>query len=469
MTEIAVDFRGAGAGTAELTWGQLQVWLAARETGRTMNLVMTMPLPEDTPVAELVAALRFVLGAHPALRTRLRFTDGPSGPGHPWQVVAGSGRVPLRIVDIDPDDDPAAVAEQLRSRYELTRFDYENEFPVRMGVVRQSGMLRVMVVGYSHVMIDGAGLVALIRELEHLDRATGRVSVPTCELDPLELARVQYGPSGRRQTARCLRHWEAQLDRLPAWRNDRPAVPQEPRFRELVAYSPAMELGLRAISARTQAPGTSVLLAAYAVAVARVFGRNPSVAQIVANNRFRPGFADAVLQIAQPALCVVDAEAATFDEVVTRAVNATTTASFFAYYDPVERDRLLEKIEGRLGRPLDISWHLNDRRTVLPAHEGTHAPRWADAKAALRAAVPRTKLYWERAQPTFDGNLFIQVDSRPTMTSREALDEGLPAVYLEVWTDTRHFALDQIEALVGELEAIVVAAAFDPKTPTGVG
>ncbi|HEX4705252.1 MAG TPA: hypothetical protein VH352_24205, partial [Pseudonocardiaceae bacterium] len=270
-------------------------------------------------------------------------------------------------------------------------------------------------------------------------------------------------------TARCLRYWETQIERLPSWRNDTPAEPHEPRYRELVVYSPALELGLRAIEARTNTPSTYVLLAAYSVAVARVMRRNPNVVQIATNNRFRPGFADAVLPVSQTAICVIDAAAATFDMVVTRATTAATNATYFGYYDPVERDKLLDTIAEQRGRPLDIGWHVNDRRTVLPPADSGTTSTGVAAQAALRDALPRTKLYWDRAEPTFDGNLFIQVDSRPFVTSRESLGDGLPAVYLEVWTDTQHFALDQIEALVREMEAVVTAAAFDGNVPTGVG
>jgi hypothetical protein len=471
VSEIPVDFRGDGAGTAELTWGQLQIWRTACQTGRTMNIVTPVPLPEGTHLADMVALLRFILSRHPALRTRLRFAGGPSGSAHPWQVVAESGEVPLQIADIG-DGDPSAAAEELRSRYELTRFDYENEFPVRMGIVRQSGVLRVMVVGFSHVMVDGAALAALTRDTEHLDRATGGAMPGARGLDPLDLARVQSGPAGRRQTGRCMRYWEAQLGRLTSWRNDRPVDPREPRFRELAVDSPAMGIGLRAIEARARTSSSYVLLAAYAVAVARVLGRNPSVAQIAVSNRFRPGFADAVLQLSQPGICVVDAAAATFDEVVGRAMTAATTASFFGYYHPVERDRLLDRVADAMSRPVDISWHLNDRRTLLGAQDSGGAPTGREAETALRDALPRTRLYWDRAQPTFDGSLFMQVDAGrgPTISSRRAtLDDGLPAVRMEVWTDTHQFALDQVETLVREMEAVVVEAAFDAKVPTGVG
>jgi hypothetical protein len=129
----------------------------------------------------------------------------------------------------------------------------------------------------------------------------------------------------------------------------------------------------------------------------------------------------------------------------------------------VERDRLVEKVAQQQGRPLDISWHLNDRRALADSREETSMVTGPGLAAALRDALPRTKLYWDRGQPIFDGSLFIQVDSRPepTIPGRMDLDVGLPAVYLEVWTDTRCFALEQIEAIVRAMETAVVEAAFD--------
>jgi hypothetical protein len=457
LSEIRVGFHGEGAGAGELTWGQMGIWRTTQRTGRTMNIVVTMPLPEGTPLAEMAGVLRFAVSRHPALRTRLRFADGPSGDRHPRQVIAGSGEVPLHIADIGDGDDPAAAAEELRSRFELTRFDYENEFPVRMGVIRRAGELAYLVLGYSHVMVDGAGLGALFQDLEHLDRVTGEAAVPPGGLSPLELARSQDSPAGRRQSERSVRYWAAQLGRLPAWRLSEPACPREPRFWELVAYSPAMELAMRAVAARTGADTTYVLLAAYSVAVARVFGRNPAVAQIVVSNRFRPGLADLVSQVSQHGICVVDAAGAAFDEVVARAQKAATNGSFYGYYDPVECDRLLDEIAARRGQPLDISWCLNDRRGKFGSDGGDGD---VPTEAEVARVLPRTRLYWDRKQAMFDGALFLQVDSGPTMVGRQALAEGLPAVYLEVWTDTHHFALAQVEAFVREMEAVAVEAAL---------
>jgi hypothetical protein len=460
-SEIMVAFHGEGAGTAELTWGQSGIWRTSQRTGRTMNLAGALPLPDGTQLTELVERLRFMVGRHPALRTRMRFADGPSGERHPLQFTVAAGEVPLQIIDIDDEDDPAAIAEELRERYEFTWFDWENEFPVRTGVIRQAGVPVYFVQGYHHVMADGNGLLLLGRDAENLDRRTWEATAPPPELTPLDVARAQAGAAGRRQSGRSMQHWAAQIDRLKPWSPGEPARMLEPRFWELAACSPALELGMRAVAARTGFGTPQVMAAAYSVASARVFGRNPSIAMMVVSNRFRPGFADLVSQVSQSGICVIDSADATFDEVVKRAEKAVTAASFHGYYDQVECDRLIDEAAARLGRPLDISWHLNDRRSMMnPDGDGRGAP----TEAELRDAVPRTKMFWDRRIPMFDGTLFVTVDSEPGLSipGREALrDELLPAVYLEVWADTHHFALGQVEAFIREMENVVVEAAFD--------
>jgi hypothetical protein len=265
VNEIPVAFEGDGAGVGELTWGQLGIWRRTQQSGRTMNLVVTVPLEDGTPVTELLGMLRFLVGRHPALRTRLRFVPDPDGGQRPLQVVAGAGEVPLRVLDVGDDDDPAAVVDELRSRYELEFFDYEHEFPVRMAVVTQSGSPAHLLIGYSHVLVDGAGIRAPARDLEHFDRTAGAAGTatapPPTAPSALEVAQAQATPTGRRQSTRAVRHWAAQLDRLADW----PAVDtpqeQEPRHWELVGYSAAMELGTRAVAARTGVGTTHVLLA----------------------------------------------------------------------------------------------------------------------------------------------------------------------------------------------------------------
>jgi hypothetical protein len=476
IEEVSIGFHGEGAGTGELTWGQARILRMIQRSGRTMNLAGAMSLPEGTTVEEMAMVLGFVVGRNPALRTKLRFVDEPPGPGRVQQVVAESGHVPLQVHDVGDGDDPAAAAEQVRLGYELSAFDHENEYPVRMGVVRQAGAAVQLVVCYSHVMLDGAALELLIRDLQHLDRSTGEATAPAPSFSPLELARDQAGAAGIRQNGKALRHWAAELGRLSSsWRIDEPDEARnaaDTRFWQLVGYSPAMELGLRAIAVRTGASSTHVLLAAYAVAAGRVLGRDPALAQIVVNNRFRPGLGEAVTQVSQPGICVVDVADATFDEVVHRAWKAVTSASLHGYYDPVGRDDLLEEIASRRGLPLDIDWHLNDRRGMAvsgPQPEESVPPE-AELKAAMDDALPHTRMFWNHKRPTSDGTLFIHVDSslQSFIPDDVVLDVNRPAVHLQVWVDTRHFPTARIESFVREMETVVVEAVFDPAVPTGV-
>jgi hypothetical protein len=485
MSEILVSFHGEGSGIGELTWGQQEIWTTIRRTGRTLNIGGAMPLPTGTSIEEMVSTLRFMVGRHQALRTRLLLVaegaDVPGVPGvpevqgpvpapfppFPRQIVAESGEVPLHVVDVDEGDDPVAAAEALRSRYELTPFDYAHEWPVRMAVVRQSGALTHLVVQYCHVAVDGLGIDAVVQDLANLDPATGEATAPVRGVRPLELARIQGATAGRRQSDKSLRYWETLLRGVPARRFGESADRREPRFWEIFCYSPAMHLGMQSIAARTGADTAHVLLAAYAVATARITGRNPSVAQVIVSNRFRPDFASAVSQLSQPGLCVIDAANSTFDEVVARAWKAATGAYLHGYYDTVRHREMLDRVARERGEKLDLACFVNDRRNQPGPQPGDRLPTEED----LRAALPRTTLRWDRKLPTYDGTFYLQVDSGPDanvpgrITSTE---QALPAVYFAIWADTHVLSPADIEAYARELETVIVEAAFDPNVPTRI-
>jgi hypothetical protein len=466
QSEIPIRFTGEGSGTGELTWGQLGIWETIRATGRTMNIGGVMPLPEGTPVEEIAGVLRFAVERHQALRTLLRFD--PARPDAPLrQTVVASGTVSLLVMDLDDGDDAAAAAETLRARYEFTPFDYAREFPVRMGVIRQAGALTHLVVQYCHIAVDGLGIDAIVRDLAFRDPATGSAAAPVRGVRPLDLAAAQASAAGRRQSEKSLRYWEKLLADLPPRRFGPSRDPQEPRFWELLCYSPALHLALRSISARTGADGSHVLLGAYAVALARVTGRNPSVAQVIVSNRFRPGFADAVAQLSQTGLSVIDVADCVFDDVVARAWKAATAAYMHGYYDGAAHRRLLREVAERRGEPVDLSCFVNDRRGAVPPAPGEPLPTEQD----LRAALPRTRLRWDRKLPTYDGSFYLHVDSAPdtNVPGRDVPDEReLPAVYFAIWADTHQLAPAQIQACARELEAVAVEAAFDAKAPTRV-
>ena len=480
-SEVAVRFHGQGSGSGELTWGQQSIWDAMQYTGRTMNIGGAMPLPAGTPLEEMETLLCFVVERHQALRTKLEFAeaaaeaeagadaDAPKKQCYPRQIVFEQGEVPLQIVDVPEGHDAGAEAEALRERYELTAFDYAAEWPLRMGVIRQAGVLTHLVVQYSHLAVDGSGIEAVVRDLAHLDPATGVGTAPVGGVTPLELARIQESAAGRRQSDKSLRYWAGLLRAVPAQRFNGSDDPREPRFQELFCYSPAMHLAIRAIAARTGADGSHVLLAAYAVAIARVTGRSPSVAQVVVSNRFRPGFADAVSQLSQCGICAIDVADSTFDEVVVRAWKGATDAYLHGYYSTTGHHDMLREAALERGEPIDISCFVNDRRNQSPSDEAPDAP--PPTPQELSAALARTTLRWDRAQPTYDGSFYLHVDAQPDTNVPGRMvpaEQERPAVYFAIWGDTHLMAPADIEACARQLESVVVEAAFDDAAPTRV-
>jgi len=444
--QILVPFRGEGSGAGDLTWGQQGIWKTMERTGRTMNIGGVLALPDGAPLDEFEMVLRFLVSRHQSLRTRLRFVDDAM----PQQVVSEAGEVPLDVVGIDPTDDADAAAEELRHRYEFTPFDHAHEWPVRMGVIRRGSALTHLVVQYGHLAVDGLGIEAAVRDLAHLDRATGTATVPVAGVRPLELAAQQRTGAGERQTAKSLRYWESLLGSIPTRRFGGESSPRQPRFWEIVCRSPAMHLAMRAIAARTRSDTSHVLLAAYAVTLARITGRNPSVAQVLVNNRFRPGFADSVSHLTQTGICAIDVADSGFDEVVARAWKAATSAYLHGYYSTLAQHELLARVDRERGEDIDISYYVNDRR------DQGNPPGAPPTDDEIRAALPLTTLGWGRKLDTYDGTFYLHVDSVPD------------AIEFAIWADTGHFAPDVIQACARELEAVTVGAALDPRARTGI-
>src|SRR5690349_9482112 len=131
MTTVAerinVAFAGDGAGEADLSWGQQDIWQARVRQRSWLPNGAWGPQPAGTTVEDVAEQLRYMMSRFPTARTRLRF----DAEGRPSQVVAGSGEITLDIVDAG-DDDPAAVAEAVRLRLQETGYDFAEDWPVRM-------------------------------------------------------------------------------------------------------------------------------------------------------------------------------------------------------------------------------------------------------------------------------------------------------------------------------------------------
>jgi hypothetical protein len=336
-------------------------------------------------------------------------------------------------------------------RYLTTNFDYASEWPVREAIVMRGGVPALLVAVVCHLVIDSFGFAALLADLAARDPVTGLATGPPDPMQPLEQARWQRTPAARRQSDAALRHWERLLRAIPPRRCVRPADKRTPRYWQAFYDSPATDLAARMVAARTRADTSPVLLAAFAVALARVTGNNPVVVQVVVSNRFRPGFAGTVSPLTQVGLCVVDVAGITFDEAVARAWRSALGAYKHAYYDPARLDQLVAKAGRDWGEDV-LSCYVNDRRVRHRPGTGDPVP----TEEELRAALPRSELRWGYRRDQPDAKLFMFVNDEPD------------TVNCELCVDTHYMSPTDCEACLRGLEAVAVEAALDPAARTGI-
>jgi hypothetical protein len=440
---IVVPFEGEGSGTGALSWGQAEIWRAMQRQRSWIPLITVTPLPASTTAADLAAELRFRMGRYPSMRTRYRLAGG----GTPEQVLAASGETALEIIDA-PDASPISAAKQaaaIRDGYLAASPDLATDWPLQMTAIRQRGMLTHLVTATCHLAVDAVGTAALLADLATLDRATGEATAPPpapgSALSPLEQAAWQDSAAGQRVSAAAMRHWEPLLRAVPASRFPQPASPRRPRYAEASFTSRALHLACQVVAARAGTGTAPVLLAAFAVALARVTGSNPVLARVVVSNRFRPGLAESVSQVAQTGLCVVDTAGLPFGEVVRRAWRSSLAASRHAYYDPAQLDALVARLSQERGTPLDIDCFYNDRRLTGQAAAGGPA----DIQTALR----HTTLRWEPPTGRPTERFFLHVNDVPG------------TVDLTASADTAHLSPGDLAACVQTMEEVTVAAALE--------
>lgn len=428
---IVVPFEGAGSGSGALSWGQAEIWRAMRRQRSWLPLITVTPLPAGTTPSDLADGLRLRMSRYPTLRTRFQ----PGGDGEPRQVLAASGEATLEIGDCGHD--PAAAAAAVRDRYLAASPDLATEWPLQMTAIRYRGALTHLVTAVCHLAVDAFGTAAMLAEL-----AGPGHTAPPGGLTPLDQARWQHSPAGQRVSRAAMRHWQRLLATAGPERFRPPPGPCEPRYAEAGFRSPALHLAARAIAARAGTGTAPVLLAAFAVALARVTGGNPVLARVVVSNRFRPGLADSVSQVAQTGLCVIDTGGVPFGEAVTRAWRMSLTAFRHAYYDPGQLDELVARLSHERGRQVDIDCFYNDRR-MTGLDPGGGVPAAAD----IAAALPHTTLRWQPLSARPSERFFLHVNDAPGTIDMTAS------------ADTAHVRPAEVEVLLRTMEEVTVGAA----------
>jgi hypothetical protein len=412
-------------------------------------------VPDGKTEQDVADLFGYLMSRYQSMRTRLEFGDD----GQVRQSVSESGETWLEIIDAADDADPHQVAADLKEQYQLAERDYTTQWPMRMAVVRHRGKPAYRVTALCHLVSDGYGVVAMMADQEALE--AGQPNGPVTAMEPLEEASYQASPAGQRRSRAAERYWEHMLATIPARRFRESSDPRQPRYWITSMHSRAMQLAMQPIAERTQADTSPVLLAAFAVAVARVTGINPVVPRVTASNRFRPRLAEAVAPIIQTCPCAVDVAGASFDEAVMRAYRASVGAYKNAYFVPARIRELVASVSAERGEPVDVAMVYNDRRMsmVTRANEVLGTPREVTAlpePGEITAALPLTTVAVD------------EMSDHPADLFTFHLMNSPDSVKALISFDTHYAAPGDVEAVLREMEAITVAAAFSPATPTGL-
>jgi Condensation domain len=456
---IVVQFTGAQAGTAPLSWGQQAIWQDMQDSGNQFSMGGMTELPEGSTVADAAARLSGLMSRHAALRMRLA-----AGPGdRPYQQVAGSGETGLDILTI-PDDTgragAARYADDLMAGWPLERFDFYHDWPLRMAVLRHRGACQYLVWALSHLAADGAGHFLLLADLL-ADLSPGEIASRAAgderRTQVLDVARSEQAPQLRQLSSRAMRYWESQLRRIPALTFGESAGPRDragERYWQARFSSPAAHLAMLAIAKRTGTDASRVALAVIATAIGRATGAAPLTVKVMVSNRFRPGLADVIAPIAQNSVVTIDVTGTSIDEVVTRTRGAALTAGLRAYYDPDDLGEVIARLDAERGYPARVTCRVNDQRAMVrraaPADPGEVTPE------QLRQRLAETTLSWLGPRHNMHEQVNILIENKPDVVS------------LHMMWDLQCLTDGQVEALLRGVEEVAVEAAFDPAAPTKV-
>ncbi|MEU4831226.1 hypothetical protein [Streptosporangium sp. NPDC023615] len=461
-----IRFSGGPPDTAPLTWGQRAIWDTILKTApddRYFNFGRVLAVPRRArplTVARAAEALGALVERHGSLRTRLgrapygrpgpdggRTGDGRaggeregggetggarSGGAEPWQVLATAGAIAVTVSDGDP--------ERLRDELAETAFDYEREWPLRVGLVVEHGEVTHIVLVFCHLAADGLGAEAAIRDLRLL-LLRGSLAGPPPP-SPLDLARWQCSEPGRKVAGSAAEHWESGYRRIPPTMFDRRvAAPPGPPIWRARLVSRAMDLAVRRIAAVHGTSTSTVLLTAASTLAGRVSGHDVCAMLPIVGNRFRGDTAAAVTTLSQEGLFVLDLREGGFTESLRAARPAALRAYRSAYHDPRDRDRIAARAGRERGATIHPYCCFNDMRFADVVDASPDEP-------TVRRALEETTLTWPLSQERLNCRFCLHVTGEPG-----GLGVSLTA-------DTRHLPRPAMERYLLDLESLLVEAAF---------
>ncbi len=372
---MKIAFEGLRAGEGALTCGQTNTWQWMRTdvSNPMATLQWKLPLPADTPVADVVEAFAILLARHESLRTTFHEHDGEMR-----QRVLRSGVLAAEIHQVDASADTELTSQRMIDQLRQKPFDLVNELPVRLAIALVEDKALAAVTVYSHMAVDYGSMAILGREFAELIGTAGNRSVGAARHQPLDQAAEEASPRGRRRTAAACGTGPTPAPDTPvpdgvAAGRDGDGRPAPPAL--LVRHR-------RPRPDRRPDTGQSAaaVLAAFSAVVSVRVGQSRCVFASLSSNRFTSRLRDYVGTLAQDGLVVVDVTGPTFDDLVRRTSAAMLRANRSSIFDVTELVTHAVQINDEQGMDFSRDCVFNNISAHLPSgtDETTNVqlPRW---------------------------------------------------------------------------------------------
>jgi hypothetical protein len=354
---VIVGFHGPGAGTSELTWGQLSalddVRSRAPEDYRT-NMAEAIPIPDGVPTADLLDACSALLSRHQALRTTFAFfEEGPR------QHVRASGQLEVELFDADNDDVRDRAFEALH-RLSGESFDLTQEWPIRVGIVIVGSHARYALLIISHLALDTWSTKMVAKDLLQLVAPAGdRSAAPLPAIrHPVDQVDFERSAEGGEINRRAMRHWRTHLTAAP--QTALPVVPasgENRRWREALLESKAVRVAVARLAASHGTSQASVILAAFAALLVGGKDLDRFSCILLAGNRFRQEDKSYRGSIAQGTIASLELTDEPLSEFLRRTFVSTLSAYQHGRFDQAARNELLSEVADARGMDIDLGYY----------------------------------------------------------------------------------------------------------------
>ncbi|MEW1846619.1 condensation domain-containing protein [Nonomuraea angiospora] len=355
---LSVDFASDRSGTAELAWGQRDIWTAIHEVGPADSHYFNVPRLLAVPRAggprspgAVAAAVAEVVGRHDALRSLVRL-----GEAGPYQEVAAAGTLSIELVEAARADAADAGAE-LVARLAGRSFG-DGEQPLRAGLVVCDGAATHVALAISHVVADWRAADVVVRDLRMLLLRGAIARPPSSQV--LNLVREEKAAPAR--SDRSIAHWEALLRTVPS--AVFPTVVGKgstPRFARVVLSSPRLDQAARELARRARVSSATVLLVAVAMVLRELTRHEVCAISPIVHNRFDNRTRDLVTSLNQLGLFTLGT-GGTLAETLVSAYPAVLASYRRARFDSLALHAMVDRVSADRGVRVFPSCCFNDLR-----------------------------------------------------------------------------------------------------------